>query len=480
MLHLVVAAVELGADPYRLGLERVLRLAGPSCRVALADPAEELPALRSFLARFVLDLPPPALSFRCRPDWWPDDKVLPDLDAALAAAFFMLARQLAPELDRAGTLVAVWSAPGRVTERVVPLLPGNERYAGRVAALRHYLRYATGGDFPILSREGKLGLGAVGPRVARLKRRLVAEGYLSQPAAQAGGDRFDKATQAAVRAYREAYGLKVNGMVNTPALEQMARGADEYCRGLWGSLHRTLAEGTERGDAYLLVNLPEFATAFVADGRTVGRYRSVIGFAYQSPGGRTPVLTSWVTHLDLNPVWTPTEWVRDKELAPKAGEDEQFYEKNGFVRRNHRLVQLPGPDNTLGQVRIAFPNEHNIYLHGSPDKEKFGHAVRALSHGCVRVDGIEELTGRILDWAGVTLDLPLDDVFARVVERRVVLPKELPVYIIYDRVRVVSGRVVAILPDPYQLDSRMAASVPASPTGKLVSLARSQGRIAQR
>jgi murein L,D-transpeptidase YcbB/YkuD len=50
-----------------------------------------------------------------------------------------------------------------------------------------------------------------------------------------------------------------------------------------------------------------------------------------------------------------------------------------------RLRQRPGPENSLGLVKFVFPNDSNVYLHGTPAMELFSHARRDFSHGCMRV-----------------------------------------------------------------------------------------------
>ncbi|MFX8999951.1 L,D-transpeptidase family protein, partial [Acinetobacter baumannii] len=41
--------------------------------------------------------------------------------------------------------------------------------------------------------------------------------------------------------------------------------------------------------------------------------------------------------------------------------------------------------NALGQVKFLFPNKHAVYMHDTPSKHLFDNAVRAFSHGCMRV-----------------------------------------------------------------------------------------------
>jgi murein L,D-transpeptidase YcbB/YkuD len=51
-----------------------------------------------------------------------------------------------------------------------------------------------------------------------------------------------------------------------------------------------------------------------------------------------------------------------------------------------RLRQRPGSRNALGPVAFIFPNDMNVYMHGTPAPELFSRTRRDFSHGCVRVE----------------------------------------------------------------------------------------------
>jgi len=471
----ILAVHELGLNPFEFRLAELLRVSGGSCRMGFFDDGDELPELESALAEFVASPPSSLLTVKCFSDWWPSDDMAAKLDVSLAATFFELAGKLAGRQSTVGD----WQGAERAVETLVSLLPRNQRYFSRVAALRRFLPYWSTGSFPVLGRWGRLSEGDFGPRVARLKRRLVAEGYMDPETAFAHKKRFDRATRRAVLDYRSAYGLRAKGAVDREMLDIVSLKADSYVKELWRSLNATLTSGFERGRAYILVNVPEYMTYMVSSGRMEGAYRCVVGFPYQESGGRTPVLKSVVDYVDFNPTWAPTPWVLENELKRKAGKDRDFFKKNNFVIRDGKYIQTPGPHNTLGQVVIGFANENNISLHGTNEPRRFNYADRALSHGCIRVENVEDLAGKLLAVAGVTPKLPVDRMISRVVEKRFDLSASIPIYITYDRVRVLESGQVAIVKDPYKLKKKLAGGTSLEPLLKLIALARKGRRIAQ-
>lgn len=72
------------------------------------------------------------------------------------------------------------------------------------------------------------------------------------------------------------------------------------------------------------------------------------------------------------------------------------YETVPTTSGGSRVRQAPGPDNALGGVKFLFPNEYNVYLHGTPALELFSKSRRDFSHGCIRVEKPEELATWVL------------------------------------------------------------------------------------
>ena len=65
-------------------------------------------------------------------------------------------------------------------------------------------------------------------------------------------------------------------------------------------------------------------------------------------------------------------------------------------KRRFFFVEAPSANNSLGLVKFILTNSRSIYLHDTPSKYFFDREVRALSHGCVRVQNPSQLAYQLL------------------------------------------------------------------------------------
>jgi murein L,D-transpeptidase YcbB/YkuD len=118
----------------------------------------------------------------------------------------------------------------------------------------------------------------------------------------------------------------------------------------------------------------------------------------------------------------------------------------------YRLRQEPGPKNALGRVKFMFPNHYNVYLHDTSSRRLFAKSVRALSHGCVRLEAPIALAEYVLRddprWTRTAILATI----ARGVERHVRLPASIPVHLVYWTTWVNTEGVVQFRADIYDND----------------------------
>lgn len=201
---------------------------------------------------------------------------------------------------------------------------------------------------------------------------------------------------------------------------------------------------------------------YVRDNQVADRRPVVVG----EPGKETPALASPLYRLVANPTWTVPRSIEEEEIAPKGA---AYMARNNMERRDGRIVQKPGPRNSLGLVKFDMRNEHAIYLHDTPAKALFGQPERHSSHGCVRVQDALGFARMLATDQGVLEQWERaqrrdDDEQEQYEEAFVELPRAIPVRLIYQTARVENGRVV-IVPDVYGWDDEVARALglPAGP-----------------
>jgi murein L,D-transpeptidase YcbB/YkuD len=57
----------------------------------------------------------------------------------------------------------------------------------------------------------------------------------------------------------------------------------------------------------------------------------------------------------------------------------------------YQIRQRQGDDNSLGVLKFNFRNKYSVYLHDTNARWLFSKSMRALSHGCVRVQNWQDL-----------------------------------------------------------------------------------------
>ena len=129
-----------------------------------------------------------------------------------------------------------------------------------------------------------------------------------------------------------------------------------------------------------------------------------------------------------------------------------------------RLRQRPGEDNALGPAKFIFPNNYNVYLHGTPAGGLFRESVRAFSHGCIRVSDPLALATRVLkdapgDWTRQKIEATMHG--TRSV--RVNLKHPIDVLILYGTALATEAGPVFFFEDIYGYDKRLERELGLAP-----------------
>ncbi|MBS0254677.1 MAG: L,D-transpeptidase family protein [Proteobacteria bacterium] len=238
----------------------------------------------------------------------------------------------------------------------------------------------------------------------------------------------------------------------TPATLKRQREALRVNIERWRWLPRDL------GVIYLIANVPEFQVRLVSNHAIIRTYRTVVG----KPGRTaTPQLAERVQAVVFNPTWTvPQSIVQGEGLGAKLlANPDKGYKVTTSADGTVNVVQLPGPKNSLGMMKIDMPNPHAIYLHDTPSRGLFNAKVRAFSHGCIRTEKAVEL-GMIMAMLGAGLT-PQEAEAKTLAKKyaRVTMTKTFPVYITYFTYgRDTSGQLTAF-GDIYGRDKPVVTSL---------------------
>jgi murein L,D-transpeptidase YcbB/YkuD len=377
---------------------------------------------------------------------------------------------------------------------VLGLEPRHPQYRRLVEARRRYLAVEAAGGWPDVERFA-VEAGRRGAKVARLRRRLRAEGFLGAPSAGAssdgapadstdqgassggdaasGDDVVDEALLDAVRDYRAAHQLGVEGGPSTAFWEELDVPIRRRIESIELALERWRESQYDGERDFVMVNIPDFHAEVWRAGRREMRFRVVVGDATRTCDeesgewvwpNRTPVQMAEMNRMILNPYWYVPDRIVDEEFAPKIERNPDWLAENGYeiveVRSGAKRVrQKPGDDSALGRVKFLFPNPHNTYMHDTRRKELFAEPVRAFSHGCMRVQeplALARYLARVQERDDVDVDAVVQTDRQKVVD----FDDPLPVFTVYITTRVDDRGRVHFLEDIYLEDARRRSPDP--------------------
>ena len=166
----------------------------------------------------------------------------------------------------------------------------------------------------------------------------------------------------------------------------------------WRWLPRQLG-ASSLGNAYVILNVPDFTLKVMQNGAQVWTTRVVTG----KPGKHaTPMLTETMKFITVNPTWNVPPSIIYNEYLPALQQDPTVLQRMGLKLERNRdgsihISQPPGEANALGRVRFNFPNKFLVYQHDTPDKHLFAKEERAFSHGCMRVQNPDQYAATLLN-----------------------------------------------------------------------------------
>ena len=316
--------------------------------------------------------------------------------------------------------------------------------------------------------------------VPRLVRLLTLVGDLPPGTQPHDSQIYDATLAEGVKRFQRRHGLDQDGRLGPATIKQLNVPLSDRVRQLQLTLERWRWLPAEFSAPPIIVNIPDFRLRALDENNKVAlEMRVVVGKAMTT---ETPVFARDMTFLVLRPYWNVPPGILRRSTLPAIKRDRNYVARQNFEITtlagkvvtsgnvsDEVLAQLqagklairqkPGPNNSLGLVKLMFPNEYAVYLHSTPATELFLKSRRDFSAGCIRVEKPAELTAWVLrNNPGWTLERVRQAMQSGKDNVTVTLARPVPVFIVYGTA-IAYENEVHFYDDIYGHDRKLAAAL---------------------
>jgi murein L,D-transpeptidase YcbB/YkuD len=293
------------------------------------------------------------------------------------------------------------------------LTPLEERHSQLIESLQEYRNMQDMGKIPYSKNFKGFKFGDIDDNILKIKKRLAIEGDF--PKKSVYNEYFNKELMDAMQSYKSRYNLEQNNLIDKIMIYYMNKPIHLQVQSIIDNLDKLKVFPNRFPNEYILINIPDFTMDYYRDGVSILHMNAVIGRDKRP----TPLFSSSMTYLVLNPTWNIPENLVRKDLIPTLIKEPDYMEKhniqvyNGWKSKKniknfdiskllpyqdeskghipYRFVQLPGDENALGRIKFMFPNKYSVYLHDTDNKSLFSRRYRVYSSGCMRIQKPFEL-----------------------------------------------------------------------------------------
>ncbi len=232
-------------------------------------------------------------------------------------------------------------------------------------------------------------------------------------------------------------------------------------------------------DRYVFINQPAYMAYYYENSTLTLSMKAVIG----QQDHQTNFFDASIKTVQFNPDWGVPQSIIRNEMLPHLKRDPAYLDKEGYVvsvkgktmpsakvdwsqpLENIGVVQPPGPDNALGQLKILFPNSHDIYMHDTPARGKFASQDRMFSHGCVRLEDPKAMAAAVLKTSVEFVDQQIADGQ----KKDMPVPEQVPVYVAYFTAWPTDDGVIHYFDDIYGRDAQTLTAISATTASRAQS-----------
>ena len=261
-------------------------------------------------------------------------------------------------------------------------------------------------SIPLLKEKETIKLGKKHPVIPLIARRLMMSGELDFDSAyNENYTTFDKKLLKGLNVFRKKTGLLLDEEIGNQTITALNTPFSYYIDKINANLERMRWKyQNSTADKHIHVNVADMTLeAFRGDTLDI-RMNVCVG---KPPKNKTPLLSSKIYEIILNPTWTIPNSIIIKEISKIAVVDTNYFKrlnmkifrkgdevhpktvKWDLLSKTHQpytIIQDSGAINALGRIKFNFSNKYSVYLHDTNTRSAFRRHNRAVSHGCVRVE----------------------------------------------------------------------------------------------
>ncbi len=399
-------------------------------------------------------------------------------------------------LDLDGALAEVRGGR-RLADVLDSLEPPFAHYSRSHKQLEAYRSLLKAGEPPVVpslpAGQRKITPGQTWPGVVPLAARLRALGDLPMESVHFEPGSLPSASSAvraglyagalvdAVKHFQLRHGLEPDGVIGEGTIRTLNVPVAKRVRQLELAMERERWLPDLAGHPNVFVNIALFRLWGdpASRGAEPLRMNVVVG---KSLNHQTPIFVEQMEYVIFHPYWNPPRSIVKNEILPHAHRDPAYLDKEDMeivadgsdhavalaaTEENLEAVaagtltlrQRPGPKNSLGLAKFIFPNDENVYMHGTPASQLFSRARRDFSHGCIRLED----PARFAEW--VLRDQPewdrahIDKAMQGDRPTHVTLKNRLTVVLFYNTAHVNSEGVAYFVDDIYGHDAALDAAL---------------------
>lgn len=385
------------------------------------------------------------------------------------------------------SVLASSDAPDRYLES---LHPQNDAYAALKDELAKLRAEAAADEEVVLDPQLLLKPGGKHPdlpKILKIIDRKADSSFREQHgtvlAAFAGTDTYLDELVPVIKAAQRQHDLNPDGIIGRRTVGVLA-GETKAAKieKILLAMERLRWHPSHWGNTRVVLNVPSFTASYVENGVEKLNMRTVVG----TTTNQTYFFHDEIEYVEFNPYWGVPNSIMVNEKLPQLRRDPGLLDRTGYevYDRNGRQVssasinwnsvgnnipysvrQKPGPSNSLGELKIMFPNKHDIYMHDTPSRNLFSRDVRSFSHGCVRLEDPRAMAAAVL---GISKE-EVGKHIAGGKNNRKTVPVKIPVYVSYFTAWPDLAGNVSYYDDIYGRDAHLAKAL------GLVDNARSAG-----